>query len=121
MSDDSGLRRHSERRPFTNDLSVQTYVRAIGCQAVLRVNMRPWTKQSTENHQICLMRMGKYTVIYPTSIYCLIQVTYTVKVVTADEKLQSFDTDYCDLFQVQFLCRDPNKGLFNHLNENSEG
>ena len=67
------------------------------------------------------MRMGKYTVIYLTSIYCLIQVTYTVKVVTADEKLQSFDTDYCDLFQVQFLCRDPNKGLFNHLNENSEG
>ena len=46
------------------------------------------------------MRMETYTVVYPTSIYCLIQVTYTVKVFTVDDNLQLFDTDYCDPFQM---------------------
>ena len=46
------------------------------------------------------MGMEKYTVIYRTSIYSLIQVTYMVKFLMVDDNLQSFDTDYCDPFQM---------------------
>ena len=46
------------------------------------------------------MWMEKYTVIYLTSIYYLIQVAYIVKVLTVDDNLQWFDTEYCDPFQM---------------------